>query len=235
MDKKIAIITGASKGIGKSLAALLLKENYVVVNASRSEPQENNNTVFIKTDITKEEECEKTINKVINDFGRVDLLVNNAGVLFKDTVENLDKEKMIANTETNVFGMFYCSHYVIKQMRKQGYGQIVNISSSSGISFREGHASYIASKWAVVGLSGSMRMELEKYGIDVICFCPGGTKTELFRHDAGIDISDYLDPEEVAKKILEAIKRKDKEKWLFTYNRKEKELKCYGFDEYPLI
>ena len=233
MDKKVAVITGASKGIGKALAVLLLKEGHAVVNISHSPPESETDAVFIQADVRSQEACDSAIQKTIADFGRIDVLVNNAGVLIPDSVEHLDTEKMRANMETNVYGTLYCSHAVIPQMKKQGHGQILNMASTSGMSFRPGNVSYAASKWAVVGMTGTLRKEVESYGIDVVCFSPGGVKTELHRHDPGRDTSDYMDSVRVAEKMLEVLKRTDKDKWLFVIKRGEKNLHRYGFDEYP--
>ena len=232
-NKKIAVITGASKGIGRSVADILLARKYTVINLSRSKPSEKSNSIFIKTDVSNELNCKKSFDKIVKKFGRIDILVNSAGVLtVPDDITNLKSLKK--HFEPNMFGSFYCSHFAAKQMKKQGYGQIVNISSTSGVSFKESQLSYIASKWAVTGFSGSLRLELQKHGIDVICFCPGGTKTDLFRHMEKGHAKDFMDPKEVAGKIVEVMEREDKNKWLFIYTRKERILKGYSFEDYPL-
>jgi short-subunit dehydrogenase len=230
---KVAVVTGASKGIGKCLSDIFLKSSYTVVNASRNKPSEKTGSVFIKTDVSEKESCKKLIQKVLRKFGRIDILVNNAGVLHPDTIENFSDKTLKSNFQTNVFGAFFCSYFVAKQMIKQKSGQIVNLSSSSGVSFKEGQLSYIASKWSIVGFSGALRLELQKYGVDVICFCPGGTKTQLFRHYKEDVSKDFMDPAELAGKIFESMNRSEKEKWLFVYLRKDRILKKYGFDDYP--
>jgi NAD(P)-dependent dehydrogenase (short-subunit alcohol dehydrogenase family) len=233
MDKRVAIITGASGGIGKSLAELLVKENYAVVNASRSEPDEETDGVdFIQTDVRNNSECKSMVEKVVGEYGRLDLLVNNAGILFPDRVENVDEEQLRSTIETNVYGPFFCTHHALRHMKKQASGQIINVSSIAGVLFREGISSYSTSKWALVGFSGSLRLQVEKYGIDVICFCPGGVKTELFRNDPERDISDFMEPEYVAGKIFEIMNRKDKDKWIFVCFNRDKLIE-YGFDDYP--
>ncbi|MBI3191013.1 SDR family oxidoreductase [archaeon] len=232
--KKVAIITGASKGIGKCLSDIFLKSEYTVINASRNRPSEKTNAIFIKTDVSEKESCRKLIQKVTRKFGRIDVLVNNAGVLHPDTIENLSDKTLKSNFQTNVFGAFFCSYFAAKQMIKQKSGQIINISSSAGVSFREGILSYAASKWSVVGFSGALRLELQKHGVDVICFCPGGTKTQLFRHYKEDVSKDFMDPSELAGKISEAMNRSEKEKWLFVYSRKDRVLKKFGFEDYPV-
>ncbi|MBU0530690.1 MAG: SDR family oxidoreductase [Candidatus Aenigmatarchaeota archaeon] len=237
MDKKIAVITGASKGIGKAIADILIKDDYLIVNASRNRPEQDDGNMFIQIDVRKKEDCEKMIKEVVEKFGRIDLLVNNAGVFYSGGVEKLNIEEMRNIIETNVYGVFYCTHYVIDQMKKQGSGQILNIASTSGMSFRDGWISYTASKWAVVGFTGSLRKELEKYGIDVICFSPGGTDTELFRHGVDgteLDTSTFTTAEIMGEKIVQSMKREDKNKWLFVFTRVDNILKQYGFEDYPV-
>lgn len=231
--KKVAVITGANQGIGKNIADILLENNYIVVNASRKKPATNSEAVFIKTDVTKREDCKKLVQAVVKKFGKIDVFVNNAGVMYPDSIENIDFEKARIQFETNVFGMLYCSFLAAKQMIKQKNGQIVNIASSAGISFREGLLSYAASKWSVVGLTGALRCDLQKHGVDVICFCPGGTKTRLFRHYKEDPSKEYMEPKELAGKIVESMNRFSREKWLFVYLRKDRILRQYGFDEYP--
>ena len=174
------------------------------------------------------------VQKVVKKFGRIDLFVNNAGVLHPDSIDEFSERTLKLNFQTNAFGSFFCSFYAAKQMIRQKCGQIINISSSSGVSFKTGQLSYIASKWSIVGFSGALRMELQKYGIDVICFCPGGTRTDLFKHFKEDPSKDFMDPKELAEKIFESMNRIEKEKWLFVYLRKDRILKQYGFDEYPV-
>jgi NAD(P)-dependent dehydrogenase (short-subunit alcohol dehydrogenase family) len=236
MDKKVAVITGASKGIGKCLAELLVKEGYIVINASKTEPEkEIDGAVFIQTDVRNNSECERMLEKVIEEYGRLDILVNNAGILFPDRVENVDEDQLRSTIETNVYGPFFCTHHAIRHMKKQGSGQIINVSSIAGVLFRPGISSYSTSKWALVGFSGTLRLQVEKDGIDVVCFCPGGIKTELFRNDKERDISDFMEPGYVAGKIFQVMKRKNKDKWLFVCFRGDDKLIEYGFDDFPAI
>ncbi|MEK6888111.1 MAG: SDR family oxidoreductase [Candidatus Aenigmatarchaeota archaeon] len=227
-NTKIAVITGGSKGIGKAITNILSK-HYIVVNLSRSKSIDSAGSFFIKTNVSKEISCKRAFDKIKKKFGHIDLLVNCAGVLYPD--DHTNTKFLASNFGTNMFGTFYCCHFAAKLMKK---GQIVNISSTSGICFREGQLSYCGSKWAIVGFSGVLRLELQKKGIDVICFCPGGTKTQIFRHFKKDPSKDFMPPEEVATKIEEAMDRHDKNKWLFIYTRKERLLKSYGFNDYPL-
>ena len=232
--KKVAIITGASKGIGKCLAGILVSNGYTVVNASRSKPSEKTDCFFIKTDVTKKESCKKMIEAAIRKFRRIDLFVNNAGVLYPDTIESMNGKTLKENFETDVFGTVFCSYFIAKHMSRQKSGQIVNIASSAGMSFREGLLSYTAAKWSVVGFTGALRMEMQKHGVDVICFCPGGTRTSLFRHYKEDVSKDFMDPDELAGKIFEAMNRPEEKKWLFVYMRNDRILKKFWFEDYPV-
>jgi len=188
LKDKIAIITGSSRGIGKAITLLFAREGAkIVVNYSNSEKQANKvveeigkeRAIAIKCDVSKEKEVKSMIDKTIKTFGRIDILVNNAGVvfdvpLFKKTLEQWDR-----TLDVNLKGVFLCSKYASKFMKKQKSGIMINISSTNGISnTTPTSADYDASKSAVISLTKNMAEELAP-NIRVNSIAPGWVDTEM--------------------------------------------------------
>ncbi|MDI6742574.1 MAG: oxidoreductase [Smithella sp.] len=179
---KVVLITGASSGIGKETALLLLKKGYTVYSAARRlemmEDIKKQGGYIIKMDVADDASMVAGVEKIIKDEGRIDVLVNNAGYGSYGSIEDTPMSEAKYQFEVNVFGLARLSQLVIPHMRKQRYGKIVNITSIAG-KIAEPHGSwYHSSKFAVEGLSDCMRMELQQFGIDVILVEPGGIKTE---------------------------------------------------------
>lgn len=222
LQDKVAIITGASRGIGKVTALLFAKENAkVVVNffrsANKAEAVVNEikrvggDAIAIKADVSKEDEVKVLIAKTIEKFGRIDILVNNAGIVievpFKDrTVDHWQKTLAV-----NLIGTFLCVKYVVPHMLKQKDGRIVNIASTNGIdTFSPDSIDYDASKAGVIILTRSLSKELAP-SIRVNCVAPGWVDTEMNRglsndfikeETKKIYLKRFARPEEIAKAIL---------------------------------
>jgi len=207
MEKKVAVITGASKGIGRSCAELFLKEGYVTVDASRSNPDpiKNDNWQHIKTDVSKEVDIENLFNEVKDKYGRIDVLINNAGYgKFKKLAETTTKDydDMFA---VNVRGLYLCTRYFLQMMLEQKSGTIINIASLAG---KNGFATgtlYCATKHAVMGLSRALMLEVRSSNIRVIAVCPGSVDTEFFIGSGTTPNNDpktFLTSEDVAKACL---------------------------------
>lgn len=210
MPKKICIITGASKGIGRACAIKFLDSGYTVINASRSNtnPIKNDNYLFIKTDVSKEADVKSLITKVLKKFKRVDVLVNNSGFgKFANLVDSKTKDfdEMFA---VNVRGMYLCIRYVLKSMLKNERGTIINISSIAGKNGIQSASIYSATKHAVMGLTQSLMAEVRQKNIRVIAVCPGSVDTNFFDHPGTILNSSrdtILAAEDVAETILMAV------------------------------
>ena len=187
---KIAIVTGASKGIGAQIARALAKKNYfVIINYNNSEKAANDlmneinsnggKSLVFKADVSKLNEVEAMFSYVIAAFGKVDLLVNNAGIseqkLFIDITES-DLKRM---TEINYFGTFYCCQLASKNMISNMNGKIINISSMWGQCGASMESHYAATKAAVINLTKSLAKELAPSNITVNCIAPGATETEM--------------------------------------------------------
>ncbi len=182
MDKKICIITGASSGIGYAAAMKFITNGYIVINGSRSDKKPINSPdyEFIQTDVSKEEDVKSLIEKVIEKHGKIDVLINNAGFgLFANLVDS-KTEDFDAMFAVNVRGLYLCCRYALKSMIEKQAGTIINIASIAGKSAVPSASIYSATKHAVIGLSGSLFMEVRKHNVRVTTICPGSVDTHFF-------------------------------------------------------
>ena len=191
MERKVALITGGSRGIGKALAKKFAKEGYdIVINyvsesaelgKVKEEMIENRNVdiLFVKADVTNYNGCEEMIKEVINKFGRIDVLVNNAGITKDGLLMRMKEEDFDKVIEVNLKGTFNVTKNVIPYMMKQRSGKIVNISSVVGIGGNAGQANYAASKAGIIGFTKSVAKELASRNILANCVAPGFIKTDM--------------------------------------------------------
>jgi NAD(P)-dependent dehydrogenase (short-subunit alcohol dehydrogenase family) len=181
-EKKVAIVTGASSGIGKAAAVKFLEMGYTVHAAARRlqamKDIEAEGGILHQVDLRKAEEITAFANNVIAASGRVDVLVNSAGYGFFGAVEDVPMTAAKDQFEVNVFAVAEMIQAVLPAMRKQRSGKILNISSTGGKSALPLGGWYHASKFALEGLSDSLRGEVRPFGIDVVVVEPGGVKTE---------------------------------------------------------
>jgi short-subunit dehydrogenase len=182
MGKKVVLITGASSGIGKETASLLIKDGYIVYGAARRLDKMNDlkelGVKLLEMDVTNDESIVRGIKKIIESEKRIDVLVNNAGYGSFGALEDVPISEAKYQFEVNIFGLARLTQLVLPYMRKQQSGKIVNISSMGG-KFGEPHGAwYHATKFAVEGLSDSLRMELKQFNIDVVIIEPGAIKSE---------------------------------------------------------
>ncbi len=195
---KVVIVTGASSGIGEATARQFGREGAKVVLAARrvdrleSLAQEitalntGAETLVVQADLTKLDDILKLVNETMTKFGRVDVLVNNAGFGRLDWLENLDPVKDIqAQFDVNVMGVIQTTRQVLPIMMKQRSGHIINMGSMAGLVGTPTYTIYAATKHAVHGFSESLRREVKPWGIDVSTIYPGGVVTEFAQH-AGI-------------------------------------------------
>ncbi|WP_405396149.1 SDR family NAD(P)-dependent oxidoreductase [Maribacter sp. Asnod2-G09] len=191
LKDKVVIITGAGSGIGAAAAKLLGERNATIVvsdiNLSNAEKVaaeiEKNGGIAsaIKTDVTKFEEVESLIAQTVSKYDRVDVIVNNAGIGGKHQLKTAehthdDWHNVIAVNQT---GVFYCMQAALKQMMKQGHGNIVNVASLAGLKASGNNLSYSASKFAVVGMTKSAALEYGSKNIRINAVCPGYTHSAL--------------------------------------------------------
>ena len=179
---KIVLITGASSGIGKATAKLLLKKGYIVYGAARRldkmKDLEQLGAKLLHMDLTDDSIMVSGIEEIITCEGRIDVLINNAGFGSYGAIEDVAIESARYQLEVNVFGAARLMQLVLPYMRKAQFGKIVNISSIGGKLANPFGGWYHASKFALEALSDSLRMEIKHFGIDVILIEPGGVKSE---------------------------------------------------------
>ena len=189
-EKKVAIITGGSRGIGKEIAKKFAKENYnLVINyvSEKTNTEElkkefeelGAEVLFIKTNVTSYEECEKMAKDAINQFGKIDVLVNNAGVTKDSLLLRMKEEDFDTVINVNLKGTFNVTKACIPYMMKKKSGKIVNISSVVGISGNSGQANYAASKAGIIGFTKSVAKELASRNILANCIAPGFIDTDM--------------------------------------------------------
>ncbi len=212
---KVVIITGASSGIGASIAEKLSENGFDLVLAARREEKLNelnkklshyeNKIKIVKTDVTDAKQVEYLVNTANNEFGKVDALINNAGIMPLSYLEEgrlQDWENMI---DVNIKGVLYGINSVLPIMKEQKRGHIINISSVAGRQVFPTAAVYCATKFAVNAITEGMRQELSsKYNIKVTAIEPGATQTELQDHIPNDDIKNKFAERTKTTKILEA-------------------------------
>ncbi len=181
--QKIALVTGASAGIGKATVKQLLKDGLIVYAAARRLEKmrdlEELGAYPIKMDITIEEDVQNVVDTIRKNHGSVDVLVNNAGYAIYGSVEEIPIDQARRQFEVNIFGLAMLTQLIIPDMREKGYGKIINISSVGGKIYTPLGAWYHATKHALEGWSDVLRLELKRFGVDVIIIEPGGIETEF--------------------------------------------------------
>lgn len=226
MDTKVAVITGASSGIGKAIAEKLSGEDYIVVLASRNieklrkiSNELSNESLPVEMDVSSTESVSRAFGNIIEKYKRIDVLVNSAGIMPLTYLKNRHLDEWLSTVEVNVKGTLRCIHAVLPQMKQQKDGHIVNIASVDGKEIFAGGAVYGASKAAVIELSKAMRMELSpEFNIRVTAIEPGTVETNLRKDITDKELledKDYgngeakLEPENVADAVFYAISQPD--------------------------
>jgi short-subunit dehydrogenase len=229
--EKVIIITGASSGIGKELAIQLSEKNAKLILAARKLEKlekvkkicrsNESDILIVKTDVSKKEDCKNLIEKTIEKFGKIDILINNAGITiwakFAEIKDLLIFEKII---NINYLGSVYCTYYALPYL-KQTKGQIIGISSLTGKNGVPTRTAYAASKHAMAGFFDSLRIELYDEGIDITMIYPGFVKTDIRKNGFGkggkilgeshIDEKGVMSVEKCGNIIIKAIKKRKRE------------------------
>lgn len=190
LENKVALVTGASRGIGREIAMTLAKEGASVIinyNGSRERAEEVKNSIeseggkafLYPCDVSDFQSCEAMAKNIVKTHGRLDILVNNAGITRDNLIMKMKEEDFDAVLNVNLKGTFNTIRHFSRQMLKQKSGKIINISSVSGILGNAGQANYAASKAGVIGLTKTMARELCSRGITVNAVAPGFVETEM--------------------------------------------------------
>ena len=226
-DKYTAIVTGSTRGIGKETALLLLKNGLNVVISSKSQPSVDNviqeildkfpskkeNILGLKCEVSKYSDVKSLVEVSVKTFGRIDVLVNNAGIVYYKSIMNTTEEEWDKTIDTNLKGTFLFTKEVLPYMIENKFGGIIiNVSSGAGKSGFSNLSSYCASKFGMIGLTESVAKEIIDYDIKIMAICPGGVDTDMIKDmvNDGFNKSNtnFMKPEEVAKKIYDMIVNK---------------------------
>ena len=186
LKNKVCIITGGGRGIGKSTAETFLEQGARVIIAEfdNETGQETENELgdqfsFIKADVSDLNSVKDLMNAVKDEYGRIDVLVNNAGILMDQTLEKMDEEQFDKVIKVNLRGVFLCTKYAAEVMREQGSGVILNASSVVGRYGNFGQSNYVAAKAGLEGMTKVWARELGKHGIRVNAVAPGFIETSM--------------------------------------------------------
>ena len=204
--KKTIVITGGSDGLGKTLTETFAKENNVIILATNEEKMklvaEENNCSYKVCDVSNYEMVEKAISEIIEEYNKIDVLINNAGLWIQEELDTNDSDRIKSVIEVNLLGTINVSKAIIASMKANKDGLIININSQAGINHKAERVVYNASKWGVTGFSKSLQDEVAKYGIRVTDVMPGMMKTEMFsRMNIEKNMANGLDTKEVARLI----------------------------------
>lgn len=189
-NRKVALITGGTRGIGKAIAIKFAEEGYNLVINYVSEKtdvkkleeefkQYNSDVLFVKTDVSNFEDCEKMIKDSIEKFGTIDVLVNNAGITKDNLLLRMSEEDFQKVIDINLKGTFNVTKNVVQYMMKKRYGKIVNLASVVGVVGNAGQCNYSASKAGIIGFTKSIAKELASRNILANCVAPGFIDTDM--------------------------------------------------------
>ncbi|MCZ2807379.1 SDR family NAD(P)-dependent oxidoreductase [Modestobacter sp. VKM Ac-2983] len=192
LQGKVALVTGASSGIGEATAIALAEAGAAVAIGARRKDRLDAlatklrdggaRVLQLDLDVTDEQACAAAVARTREELGGLDVLVNNAGVMLLGTIVGADPEDWRRMIDTNVLGLLYMTHAAIEGMVEQGSGDVVNMSSVAGRTARKGAGVYNASKWAVNAFSESLRQEVTGRGVRISLVEPGAVATELTDH-----------------------------------------------------
>ena len=222
--ERVAIVTGASSGIGRALATALAKQHaHVVLFARRAEKLHSlaaslpGDHLVVPGDVTNTADVQRAVDTAIQRFGRIEILVNNAGVGYCGTVEQTSLEEFRHIFETNFFGAFHFTRAVAPHMSERRSGLIIQISSLNGFCAIPLGSAYCASKFALEAMSQSARLELHKHNVHVLIVRPGVTDTDFFDHSKyfhernPFPLRNLMSADDAAAKILRAALRRRRE------------------------
>ena len=188
LEDKVAVVTGSAGGIGRAIALSLAKEGASIIVADKEPGNETvsmiralgRTAVYAPVDVREARSVEQLVSRVMQEFGKIDVLVNNAGVFIFAKVVDMTEEQWNLVFDVNIKGTFLCCKAVAREMIAQKTaGKIVNVSSSAGLAGHVGYSAYCSSKRAVLAFTESLAKELGPFGINVNSICPGDTETDM--------------------------------------------------------
>ncbi len=230
---KVVIVTGASSGIGEAIAREFAKNGSKVVLAARSEANlvkitgeiksAGHEAIYVTTDVSREDDCRNLIEKTLEKYGTINILVNNAGISMRAVFDDVDLKVLHRLMDVNFWGTVYCTKYALPYLVKNT-GSLVGVSSVAGFHGLPARTGYSASKFAMHGFLETIRIENLNKGLHVMIIAPGFTATEIRVHALNADGTEQgksplnenhlTTPEYVAKWVLKGIRKKKRNKLL---------------------
>ena len=220
MKDKIAVVTGASKGIGYAIAESLLKAGAKVFICARDKADLKHALEKLSEfggvegevcDVRSEAQVKMMLDEATRVFGGIDVLINNAGIgIIGKTVEEMSAAEFEQTLQTNLFGVFYACHHTIPRMRVRGGGYIINISSLAGQNAHPKMAAYNASKFGLNGFSEALMQEVREHNIKVTAICPGSVNTYFGGDQPSEDQAWQLQPEDIAQIVLDLLEMNER-------------------------
>jgi short-subunit dehydrogenase len=225
--QKVVIVTGAGSGIGKACALRYAAEGYAVVAAARTIANldslrktiiaRGGNCLTVPCDVSSEVDCKHLIDETVREFGRIDILINNAGISMRELFSETSPDVLKRLMDVNFWGTVYCTKYALPWLLKEK-GSVVGVSSIAGFKGLPARTGYSASKFAMQGFLESLRIENLKTGLHVLIACPGFTASNIrntaLKGDGRVqgesprDEAGMMQPEEVAEAMLNAVKKR---------------------------
>lgn len=213
LKNKVAIITGASTGIGQAIAMGLAHEGARIVLASRNQEaleaiageikKQGAEVLVVPTDVTQDSQLKSLVEQTVDAFGGIHILVNNAGVYQRALVEEITEETLEYLLRVNLMAPFLLTAHALPHLKKSGEGAVINMSSLAGtMGFAKG-SSYSASKHGLLGFSDSLFEEVREFGIKVCAICPGFVRTPMVENYPYLDPDKMIPPEDIAKTVTD--------------------------------
>lgn len=212
LQNKVIIITGASQGFGKALAKALKQEKALVVISSHDKENLKKTAKELSVDhfladVTSFKNIEKLGKYAIRKYGKIDYWINNAGIqIAPSLVEKVDIKKLHYLFDVNFFGYFYGCRIALSYFKKQKSGTIININSTAGLDGKPGISAYSSSKFAIKGLTESIRKEVKDLDIKILGVFPGGMQTDIYKEKYPDDLKDYMEADTVVEKVMANLK-----------------------------
>lgn len=207
-SEKVVVVTGGSKGFGRALAEAMIKQGAKVLITSTNEEEVTATAAeigaeYAVADASSFEATAAVAQQAIDKFGKIDVWVNNAGVqIAPSKLEDVDLDRLHYLYGVNFFGYFNGCKAVLPSMKQQGSGLIINVNSTAGLSGKPTLSAYVSSKFAVKGMTESLREELAGTGIEVYQIFPGGMQTDIYHEQVPADIDQYMSVDYAIEKVM---------------------------------
>lgn len=217
LEGEIAIVTGGGSGIGRGVAQALAGEGVKVVVCGRRKSRleetvtaigQQGTALAVQADISKEEDVKRLVQETLDAYGRIDILINNAGISESAPVHALDPALWDRIMGTNLRGAFLTTRYVLPHLRQQRSGHIINISSESGLEYYTGDGAYGTSKHALNAFGEYVQRENQDFNIRINTICPGMVISEMSENEPGLNHDRCLVPEDIADLVVWLLTRR---------------------------